>query len=114
MQKFLGTFFFIWDVELYCSDADEPALCNTSDLNEELGQVQYLLTDKTGTLTENAMEFRQCSINGQKFIDQRGVLMKAEDNSTRVLSKVDQFTVNTHLPFHIYFNIYEFSLLNIA
>ena len=39
MQKFLGTIFFVWDDDLYCPVADERALCNTSDLNEELGQV---------------------------------------------------------------------------
>lgn len=39
MQKFIGSLFFAWDLELYCPDADEAAICNTSDLNEELGQV---------------------------------------------------------------------------
>lgn len=39
MQKFLGTIFFVWDDDLYCPVADERAVCNTSDLNEELGQV---------------------------------------------------------------------------
>ncbi len=39
MQKFLGSIFFVWDDDLYCPIADERAICNTSDLNEELGQV---------------------------------------------------------------------------
>lgn len=42
MQKFVGSFFFAWDKELYCPAADEYAICNTSDLNEELGQVNHL------------------------------------------------------------------------
>ena len=42
LQKFLGSIFFVWDKELYCPIAEEYALCNTSDLNEELGQVSEL------------------------------------------------------------------------
>ena len=40
LQKFLGSLFFAWDLELYCPIIKEHAICNTSDLNEELGQVQ--------------------------------------------------------------------------
>lgn len=39
MQKFLGSLFFVWDEDLYCPIADERPICNSSDLNEELGQV---------------------------------------------------------------------------
>ena len=35
----MGSFFFGWDEDLYCPETDERAMCNTSDLNEELGQV---------------------------------------------------------------------------
>ncbi|XP_035734472.1 probable phospholipid-transporting ATPase IF isoform X2 [Vespa mandarinia] len=69
IQKFLGSVYFKWDIDLYDEASDQPALSNTSDLNEELGQVEYLFTDKTGTLTENLMVFRRCSINGQVYIE---------------------------------------------
>lgn len=68
-QKFFGSLFFIWDVELYDEENNQPAKCNSSDLNEELGQVEYLFSDKTGTLTQNVMEFKECSIDGQRFED---------------------------------------------
>uniref|UniRef100_A0AAY4EQL7 Phospholipid-transporting ATPase n=1 Tax=Denticeps clupeoides TaxID=299321 RepID=A0AAY4EQL7_9TELE len=39
MQKFLGSFFIGWDLDLYHEETDQKAQVNTSDLNEELGQV---------------------------------------------------------------------------
>uniref|UniRef100_A0A8C5QD03 Phospholipid-transporting ATPase n=1 Tax=Leptobrachium leishanense TaxID=445787 RepID=A0A8C5QD03_9ANUR len=69
MQKFLGSFFITWDKEMYDEEMKEGALVNTSDLNEELGQVEYVFTDKTGTLTENSMEFIECCIDGYKYTD---------------------------------------------
>uniref|UniRef100_A0A8C3GJ72 Phospholipid-transporting ATPase n=1 Tax=Cairina moschata TaxID=8855 RepID=A0A8C3GJ72_CAIMO len=69
MQKFLGSFFISWDKEMYDEEIKEGALVNTSDLNEELGQVEFVFTDKTGTLTENSMEFIECCIDGHKYKD---------------------------------------------
>uniref|UniRef100_A0A8C4NSE6 Phospholipid-transporting ATPase n=1 Tax=Dicentrarchus labrax TaxID=13489 RepID=A0A8C4NSE6_DICLA len=75
MQKFLGSFFIGWDLDLYHEESDQKAQVNTSDLNEELGQVEYVFTDKTGTLTENEMQFRECSINGTKYREVNGKLI---------------------------------------
>ncbi|TMW63493.1 hypothetical protein Poli38472_002434 [Pythium oligandrum] len=43
------------------------AIARTSDLNEELGQVEYIFSDKTGTLTRNIMEFRKCFVHGISY-----------------------------------------------
>ncbi|CAK4684224.1 unnamed protein product [Aphanomyces euteiches] len=43
------------------------AIARTSDLNEDLGQIEYIFSDKTGTLTQNIMEFRKCSIGGTVY-----------------------------------------------
>uniref|UniRef100_A0A672IM61 Phospholipid-transporting ATPase n=1 Tax=Salarias fasciatus TaxID=181472 RepID=A0A672IM61_SALFA len=75
MQKFLGSFFIGWDLDLYHEESDQKAQVNTSDLNEELGQVEYVFTDKTGTLTENEMQFRECSISGTKYREVNGKLV---------------------------------------
>ncbi|XP_054643934.1 phospholipid-transporting ATPase IH isoform X9 [Dunckerocampus dactyliophorus] len=70
MQKFLGSYFIMWDDEMFDEELGERAVVNTSDLNEELGQVEYVFTDKTGTLTENNMEFIECCVDGHVYVAQ--------------------------------------------
>ncbi|OAF57231.1 hypothetical protein VC83_05843 [Pseudogymnoascus destructans] len=55
------------DLDMYYDVNDTPAVCRTSSLVEELGQVEYIFSDKTGTLTCNQMEFKQCSIGGIQY-----------------------------------------------
>ena len=55
------------DVDLYDPVTNTPALARNSNLNEELGQVKYIFSDKTGTLTENIMAFRKCSVMGNIY-----------------------------------------------
>ncbi|EJD08415.1 calcium transporting ATPase [Fomitiporia mediterranea MF3/22] len=57
------------DLDMYYPVTDTPALCRTSSLVEELGQIEYVFSDKTGTLTRNEMEFRCCSIAGVPYSD---------------------------------------------
>lgn len=57
------------DLDMYYARTDTPALCRTSSLVEELGQIEYVFSDKTGTLTCNEMEFRCCSIAGTAYAD---------------------------------------------
>ena len=59
--------FLEWDRDMYDPATDEPAKVNSSDLNEELGQIEILFSDKTGTLTENVMIFKEASINGVQY-----------------------------------------------
>ncbi|KAL2213538.1 phospholipid-transporting ATPase [Sarocladium strictum] len=57
------------DLDMYYDKTDTPATCRTSSLVEELGMVEYVFSDKTGTLTCNMMEFKQCSIAGIQYAD---------------------------------------------
>ncbi|MEW5306196.1 MAG: hypothetical protein WDW36_008680 [Sanguina aurantia] len=59
--------FIASDLEMYHEESDTPALARTSNLNEELGMVSTIMTDKTGTLTRNVMEFFKCSVAGVSY-----------------------------------------------
>ncbi|XP_048358974.1 phospholipid-transporting ATPase IC [Sphaerodactylus townsendi] len=64
----LGQSYFInWDLQMYYPEKDTAAKARTTTLNEQLGQIHYIFTDKTGTLTQNIMAFKKCCINGQTF-----------------------------------------------
>lgn len=53
--------FMQWDYTMFDISKDMPVKVQSSNLNEELGKISYLFTDKTGTLTCNIMEFKKFS-----------------------------------------------------
>ncbi|NXC41274.1 AT8B3 ATPase, partial [Penelope pileata] len=60
----VNSFFINWDLGMYYAAKDIPAKARSTSLNDQLGQIEYIFSDKTGTLTENIMSFKKCCING--------------------------------------------------
>lgn len=56
------------DLGMYDEVSKTPARCNTNTILENLGQVGYIFSDKTGTLTENVMKFRKMTIAGTAWL----------------------------------------------
>jgi magnesium-transporting ATPase (P-type) len=65
--KTIQTFFMNWDLDMYHYPTDKPFECRALNINEDLGQIGHVFSDKTGTLTENEMIFRCCTISGTNY-----------------------------------------------
>ena len=52
---------------MYYEPRDRPFQCRALNITEDLGQIQYVFSDKTGTLTENQMVFKCCSVGGANY-----------------------------------------------
>lgn len=63
------SYFMIGDRHMYDSSSNSRFQCRSLNINEDLGQIRYILSDKTGTLTENKMEFKKASIWGKSYGD---------------------------------------------
>lgn len=84
LMKVGQVFFIVNDIELYDPESDRPMEVKAMNISEDLGQIQYIFSDKTGTLTENKMDFRRCSIGGLDYAHQgEPQLPRAENDSLK-------------------------------
>ncbi|KAK3673100.1 phospholipid transporting ATPase [Recurvomyces mirabilis] len=60
-------FFIYSDVYMYYERIDYPCTPKSWNISDDLGQIEYIFSDKTGTLTQNVMEFKKCTINGRPY-----------------------------------------------
>lgn len=75
------------DPKMYYKPRNVHAKAMTSNLNSDLGKVKYIFTDKTGTLTQNSLEYKMCSVDGTIY---------TLDDTAKLISKCSKDSVCHH------------------
>lgn len=65
--KTIQAFFIAQDIDMYYKAFDAACTPKTWNISDDLGQIEYIFSDKTGTLTQNIMEFQKLSVNGVAY-----------------------------------------------
>ena len=92
--KFLQGMFMEFDIDMYSKKDRSGCKVQTSTLNEELGQIKYAFSDKTGTLTKNYMTFKMMSIGNNIFGDEEKD--EKEKDKINSLENINDNIINTN------------------
>ncbi|XP_077235972.1 phospholipid-transporting ATPase 1-like [Tasmannia lanceolata] len=81
-------YFMIQDAKMFDEASNSRFQCRALNINEDLGQIKYIFSDKTGTLTENKMEFQCASIQGVDYNSRKDPLDEQDDHPVIVEGQV--------------------------
>lgn len=65
--KLFQAFYISWDVDMFSDEAGKGCVFKSTSINEELGMIDYIFSDKTGTLTWNIMEFKAFVVGNELY-----------------------------------------------
>ncbi|CCE27051.1 related to ATPase II [Claviceps purpurea 20.1] len=98
----LQAVFIFSDAKMYYEPIDQPCIPKSWNISDDVGQIEYIFSDKTGTLTQNVMEFKKATINGQPYGEayteaqagmQKRLGIDVEKESARIFAEIAEAKV---------------------
>ena len=90
----IGQMYIMGDIDMYDAESNTPMEPRTNTINEELGQITHVFSDKTGTLTENIMRFRKMSVAGTSWLHDFNLKERAAAEIDSKKTKTSEFALN--------------------
>ena len=98
LVKYFQGFFISWDIDIYDKKKRVTTKVQTSTLNEELGHVKYIFSDKTGTLTKNYMKFKRVAIGIKQYNNKENDDELENEGDKIIINKKQNEEIKNEIP----------------